>query len=196
MSKFLICIISIFYFIGSSQSFAMKNINDFVPNAKKIGESKLSVMLWDVYNATLYAPNGKWSFEKPFALELEYLRDFSGEKIANRSVQEIRKQGFQNEIKLATWHTQMRDIFPDVNDGDKIVGFYTSKGETVFYDGNNELGHITDPEFSRQFFSIWLSPKTSAPNLRLSLIGENNKQKKENHETSENISAHRGYNND
>ena len=45
------------------------------------------------------------------------------------------------------------------------------EGQTIFYEGDQELGRINDPEFSRRFFSIWLSTKTSAPEIRLSLLG-------------------------
>lgn len=158
-------------FIGVSTAYAMDNIRTYVPNAQKVGTAKMRVMLWDIYQATLYAPNGDWSFDKPFALRLKYLRHLDGHKIADRSVQEMRGQGFSDEVKLATWHTQMRDIFPDVNEGDVINGVYMQEGQTIFYEGDQELGRINDPEFSRRFFSIWLSTKTSAPEIRLSLLG-------------------------
>ena len=37
-------------------------------------EGRLTYLLWDVYDAMLYAPKGKWSHDKPFALKLSYLR--------------------------------------------------------------------------------------------------------------------------
>jgi len=160
--------------IGISPTLASEDINAHVPKAQKVGNAKMNFMLWDIYEATLFAPNGQWSFDQPFVLELKYLRHLSGEKIADRSVQEMRGQGFDDEVKLAAWHTQMREIFPDVDEGDVISGVYTADAQTIFYLGNKELGRVQDPEFSRHFFSIWLSPKTSRPELRLSLLGLDN----------------------
>jgi hypothetical protein len=182
--------------IAASPAYAIENMNDLVPKAQKVGEAKLRVMLWDIYDATLFAPNGEWSFEKPFVLQLKYLHSFKGEKIADRSVQEIRGQGFDGEVKLAMWHTQMRNIFPDVAEGDVISGVYNADGSTVFYKGDERIGRILDPEFSHQFFAIWLSPKTSEPEMRLSLLGQTHNQGKNDHENSQNNSSYGDHNND
>ena len=157
--------------IGITPAFAMQNIRSHIPTAQKVGQGRLTYLLWDVYDATLYAPEGDWKKDEPFALELAYLREIEGKKIADRSVEEIRNQGFDNEVKLATWHTQMRKIFPDVAEGDIITGVFTENGQSVFYKDNTEVGRIKDSEFSRAFFDIWLNEKTSAPNLRRKLLG-------------------------
>lgn len=157
--------------LGITPVHAVEYISSHIPDAKAVGEGRLSFMMWDIYDARLYAPAGSWSKEKPFALELSYLREVSGEKIADRSVEEMRNQGYTNEVKLADWHTQMRDIFPDVNEGNILTGVYANNGETIFYKDDNEIGRISDPEFGLQFFNIWLSEKTSAPDLRRKLLG-------------------------
>lgn len=151
--------------------FANDLLSEFVPNAKPVGEGRLSVFIWDVYDATLYAPNGDWNTERPFALELSYLMNLEGKKIADRSIEEIRNQGFDDEIKLADWHSQMRSIFPDVGEGVKLIGVYTKEGESVFFKNNETIGRVTDPEFGKAFFDIWLSEKTSEPGLRKKLLG-------------------------
>jgi len=158
--------------LGISPAYAIDYINVYVPNAEKVGQGRLSYMLWDVYDATLYAPDGDWQSDKPFALQLSYLRDIPGKKIADRSVEEIRAQGFADEVRLAGWHTQMRSIFPNVREGLSLTGVYTNTAETVFYEDNKEIGRVKDPEFGRQFFNIWLSPQTSAPDLRRKLLGQ------------------------
>lgn len=154
--------------IGISPAYAL---DKYVPAAEKVGEGRMSVMLWDVYDAALYAPEGIWEAEKPFALRLSYLRSLVGKKIADRSIEEIRDQGFNDEVKLATWHGQLRNIFPDVDEGIVLTGVKTKSGATVFYKDDMEIGSINDPEFSEAFFNIWLSEKTSAPGLRRMLLG-------------------------
>jgi len=155
----------------------MPFVEKHIPKAQKVGEARLTVMFWDVYDATLFAPNGQWAKQKPFALTLSYLRDFEGEDIADRSIKEIRKQGFDDEVKLATWHTQMRQAFPDVQNGDQLTGIYTQDGHTLFYMGDKRVGTIKDPEFGKKFFAIWLGPETSIPNFRYSLLGYSNAEK-------------------
>lgn len=157
--------------IGVSPAFASDQIDLHVPDAEIVGQGRLSYMFWDVYDAALFAPNGQWKQGQPFALKLSYLRDLEGEKIADRSIEEIRNQGFRNEVKLADWHSQLRNIFPDVKMNSSITGIYTNEGITIFYQNNQEIGRVNDPEFGQKFFDIWLSQKTSAPSLRKKLLG-------------------------
>ena len=153
-------------------AYASDVIHTHVPDAQLVGSGKLNVMIWDVYDATLYAPDGHWSPSQPFALRLEYRREIKGDDIANRSVEEIRKLGYTDEVKLAAWHSQMRSIFPDVEDGTKLIGVYTPKQSTVFYHGTQHIGSIVDPDFGKWFFDIWLSENTPEPELRAALLGK------------------------
>ncbi len=157
--------------IGITPAFATEQLNQYVPGAQQVGEGRFSFFLWDVYDAALFAPNGQWKEGKPFALRLTYLRDLEGKKIADRSAEEIRGLGFRDEVKLADWHSQMKGIFPDVSANISLTGIYTSEGESIFFEDNKEIGRITDPEFGRYFFNIWLSKNTSAPELRKKLLG-------------------------
>ena len=147
------------------------SIKSLVPGAQKVGEGRLTYVFWDVYDATLYAPQGQWRDNPPFALQLSYLRSLEGSKIADRAITEMREQGFDDEVRLATWHTQMRNIFPDVDQGVRLTGVYTQTGATIFYRNGAEIGSLSDPAFGQAFFGIWLDEKTSAPELRLQLIG-------------------------
>lgn len=162
--------LTLLIFFSSNNAYADSYIKSYLPNGEKVGEGRLTVLFWDVYDATLYAPNGQWQENKPLALKLSYLRNISGKKIADSSVEEIRKQGFSDEVKLADWHTQMRTIFPDVDEGTTLTGILTRDGQTLFYQNGQAIGHIKDPEFGRYFFDIWLSEKTTAPQLRRKLL--------------------------
>ncbi|NCT41073.1 MAG: hypothetical protein GW778_05380 [Alphaproteobacteria bacterium] len=152
---------------------ASERIEEILPDAKIIGEGRLTYLLWDVYDAALYAPNGMWRDDEPFALKLSYLMDIEGKKIADRSVVEMRHQQTANEVQLAAWHAQMCKIFPKVQEGETITGVYTKNKETVFYKGDQEIGRIKDPKFSKAFFGIWLSKDTNAPDLRRKLLSGN-----------------------
>lgn len=162
---------AILLFAMSTHGYGAEHINKYVKDAKVVGSGKLSYLLWDVYNATLYAPNGRWKRNKPFALSLSYLRAVTGKDIADRTVQEIRKLGFTNEVKLAAWYRQMKRIFPNVTKGSNLTGIYTPNSQTYFYRGKRQIGYIRDPEFGYWFFNIWLGKNTSQPDLKLKLTG-------------------------
>ena len=169
--KTIIQTASVMALIGVSPALAANYINRLVPNAQKVGTARMQYMIWDIYDAALYAPDGKWSSNRPYALQLKYLKNLSGEKIADRSIKEMRGQGFYDDNRLAVWHEQMKAIFPDVQEGDVLIGIYTQEAETVFFDAEKEIGRIIDPEFGKRFFGIWLNEATSEPDIRMGLLG-------------------------
>jgi hypothetical protein len=46
-----------------------------VPDAELVGQGRLKFLFWNVFDASLYAPDGTWSRDEPFALSVPYLRD-------------------------------------------------------------------------------------------------------------------------
>ncbi len=142
-----------------------------IPDGSVVGRGTLSYAFWDVYDVTLVAPRGQWRQDKPFALSITYHRAFSGKDIAERSVQEIRKQGFSDEARLAHWKNAMQTLFPDVTPGMTLTAVYQPNQKTIFYQGNRLIGTIKDELFGPLFFDIWLSEKTSEPDLRRALLG-------------------------
>jgi hypothetical protein len=91
--------------------------------------------------------------------------------IAERSVDEIAKLGYGTPDQRARWGVLMKQIFPDVVDGDRIVGVYLPQSGARFYYNGKAIGEIQDREFAKAFFGIWLDPRTSEPALRKKLLG-------------------------
>jgi len=141
-----------------------------LPNLVLLGESRLSVLFWDIYDARLYVQDRTYHPDQPFALSLTYLRDFSGPDIAQRSIKEIRQQGFGDESVLDSWKAQLSAIFPDVVVGDEIIGVSNPSEGAQFFLNGSLIGTITDQNLRVRFFDIWLSEKTSEPEMRLSLL--------------------------
>jgi|APIni6443716594_1056825.scaffolds.fasta_scaffold228912_2 hypothetical protein len=119
-----------------------------------------------VYQATLWA--GEDPLRPPLALRLDYKRSIAGTAIAEASVKEMR-QLVSDEQQLDLWGEQMAQIFPDVRDGDHILGVWQADG-VRFLQGDRMLGSVADAEFARAFFGIWLDEQTSAPELRAALL--------------------------
>lgn len=162
--------------IWTTLSHAEPYVYEYFPEAKKVSSARYSVLIFDVYDATLYTVSGKPETTLPFALQLAYLRDFKGEDIADRSAEEMRTQQGIDEVTLAGWHSQMRNIFPNVEEGDSITGIYRAKAECRFYKNKVFIGQVTDDHFCHAFFNIWFGENTSAPKLRKKLLTQKTQQ--------------------
>lgn len=142
-----------------------------LPDAKLLGKADIYYFFWHIYEARLYT-NGSFSFEKPFILTLHYQRPIDGSNIAKVSAEKIRELGFSDEVALAAWYSQMKEIFPDVQKGSELTGVYQPDNPTLFYQNGRVLGSIRDAEFGKWFFGIWLDKKTEKPLMRKALLGE------------------------
>ena len=143
----------------------------YFSNPAKVGQGLLSHLFWDVYTATLIAPNAKWHPDMPFALSVKYLLDIDGADIAERTISEIRDQGYADEPNLSVWQEKLLNILPNVTDGTRLTAVRDKTGHTIFYHDGNWIGEIDDRAFTRRFFDIWLGEKTPRPALRRALLG-------------------------
>lgn len=138
-----------------------------------VGQARLRVWGFQVYDATLYASAGfdaqRYEAQR-FALELAYLRRFEGADIAQRSIDEMRAQAPIDDTTAARWLAAMKGLFPDVAPGDRITGVHVPGTGARFYLNGRWLGAVDDDAFSRRFFAIWLSPRTSQPAMREALL--------------------------
>jgi hypothetical protein len=141
-----------------------------VPDAELAGEARFRVLFWNVYDAALYAPEGDYRADAPFALSLTYLRDFTSDQIVGRTMAEIERQPDVDAASLAPWREQLSALIPDVQKGMTITGLRDSTGRAQFYLGVELLGTIQDTELSRRFFDIWLGEHTSAPEFQQALL--------------------------
>lgn len=71
----------------------------------------------------------------------------------------------------ARWLERMQQLFPDVEKGDRITGLQLAGKVARFFVNGALRGEVRDADFTRLFFGIWLSPRSSEPELRKSLLG-------------------------
>jgi Chalcone isomerase-like len=151
-----------------------REIAQVLDQARKLGQSRLVVFGFNIYDAKLWASEG---FDvgnyasSGFALEIRYLRNFGGSALAERSLKEMRNQSQVSDTKAQEWLDLMRKTFPDVKKGDQLIGIHRADGTSSFILNGKPIGEVRDTEFSRLFFGIWLSPKTSEPKMRRELMG-------------------------
>jgi len=148
-----------------------------LPQAQLVGKTRLTVFGFQVYDARLWAAPDfvASSFSsQPMALELTYLRDFKALDIAERSIKEMRRSASISDAQEARWLAELQRVVPDVKKGDRILGIHLPGAGADFWVNGKAAGNIADPEFARLFFGIWLSPKTSEPQMRSRLLNLQN----------------------
>lgn len=138
-----------------------------------VGEGKYSYWFWDLYQARLATPSGKfvdYQQSAPLLLELRYLRDISKPEFVDATVDQWRIQagGVQKQHKL--WAGELRSLWRDVKKGDTLSAELHADGLVSFYFNQQLLGKTKDPNMGAAFFDIWLSEKTTAPELRQLLL--------------------------
>ena len=138
-----------------------------------VGQARLRVWGFEVYDASLWTAPGfdaQRYAEHRFGLELSYLRSFKGRDIAERSIDEMRGIAAITPEQATRWLAAMSTLFPDVQRGDRITGVHVPGSGARFYLNGRLRGELADENFSRLFFGIWLSPKTSQPAMRATLL--------------------------
>jgi len=141
----------------------------FLPTPKPVGEGQLRWWGFLIYDATLWSSNGQYEPTKPYALSLSYARTVSRDQIVDASLDQMRDLGI-DVAQHPDWSEKLRQVFEGVTKGDSLTGIYMpGKGAVFFY--NNRLTGQIDEALAQAFFSIWLDPKTTEPELRLSLLG-------------------------
>ena len=146
-----------------------------LPQARLLGTARLTVWGFAVYDARLWVNPDFQSASyarSAFALELTYLRNFEGKAIAERSLQEIRRQGSVDDAQAARWLAALEAAIPDVRAGDRLLGVYQpASGVALWHNGVADAS-LGEPLLERRFMGIWLDPATSEPTLRLRLLGQ------------------------
>lgn len=144
-----------------------------LPQARPRGRGRLHFLGLPVYEARVWSaqPVVDDGATQPLAIEVRYARELSGERIARRSIDEMKRIGPFDDEQAERWLQAMTRLFPDVRAGDRLTGVQRPGQAARFYFNGRWRGEVADAEFTRLFFGIWLSPRTSEPALRAQLIG-------------------------
>lgn len=138
-----------------------------LPSLQRWGTGEFRRFGFFVYEATLWA-QARESALPPLALSLTYKRSIKGHVIAQASADQMRGLGAK-DADLAAWLGHMQAVFPDVTDGDQIVGVQWPDRADFYFNGQ-PTGEVPGAAFAQLFFGIWLDPRTSEPRLRSALL--------------------------
>lgn len=158
---------------GGSASAIPVEVLQALPQAEALGQTRLRVWGFQIYDARLWVAPGfrAQRFDQhAAALELTYLRAFAAADIAARSITEMRRSADISTAQAAQWQQDMQRVFPDIKQGDRLLGVHKPGAGASFWFNGKPAGEIADPAFARLFFGIWLSPQTSEPAMRTALL--------------------------
>jgi hypothetical protein len=142
------------------------------PQLHLLGQGVLRYLFWKIYDIASYVSGTTWRDDAPHALAVVYARAFTGAEIADEGVKQMRHLGYQDTRQLDRWRADMLMGFPVVHPGDQVTAVFFPPDETRFYINNLLTAEVHDVTFSQAFFGIWLSPQSSEPKLRRTLLGQ------------------------
>ena len=134
-----------------------------------VGQARLKVLFWNIYDSALYTPSGMWQGEGPYQLSLHYLRDIPVHQLIEQTDKAWREQG-RTHPRQAEWLAQLTDIWPDITEGDNLVLSVAASGHSGFWFNGEYIGAIQDEDFGPLFGGIWLDADSPQPDLRAKLI--------------------------
>lgn len=181
MKRLIVTVLFLLQAIGCTAAFAQNtaaptHIQSEVAQARLSGSGTYRWFGLAIYDAQLWVGadgvNSDELFQSRFAIDLTYARTLYGSKIADASIDEIKKLKLGTAEQQQQWLQKMTAIFPDVTAGTHITGVFIPNESARFYLNGKWLGEIKDPQFAQAFFSIWLHKNTSAPDLRRKLLQE------------------------
>lgn len=143
-----------------------------IPNAQAVGQAPYRLLGITVFNAELYASEGAFSWQRPFALSLTYARSARQSTIVNRTISEMSNRGAGSAEQLAPLRTQLERCFPSVQRGDRITGVSTGANTARFFVNGAQSCQIEWPNFRRHFFGIWLDARGGQAAMSARLRGE------------------------
>lgn len=140
---------------------------------KKVGKAKFSVFIWDVYESELSTSSGEYpdtSSEEVLIYKINYLRDVTSKELIKSTIEQWEHLNIEASV-YKPFIPELNKIWPDIKSGDSLA-LVVKQNMNAFYYNNKFIGSIDDAEFAKIFLAIWLSEKTSEPELRNSLLGK------------------------
>lgn len=137
---------------------------------KTVGTGQMQWAFFKIYTISLQTFDGIYKPGVfPQALEITYHRDIPSKRLVNATRDQLKHIAYTHP-DLENWMQQLSDFWPDINKGERLRFEVDQEQNNVFFHNGQTIGSVANAEFSYAFLSIWLSPKTSEPDLRQELI--------------------------
>ena len=149
---------------------APAEIASVIHAATPYGSGKYAVLFITAYDTELWTDAPGWSMNAPFALTLRYHIGFSSDYLLNRTLREMK--GVDPKLSDADIERYRKAMafFAPASSGDEMTMLYQPGEPVRFFKNGAPTGEVNEPGFAQDFFGVWLSPATSEPDLRKSLL--------------------------
>ena len=142
-----------------------------VPDAELVGAARLQMFFFKIYDAQLFAPNGRFSRDDAYALRLTYLIDAKKDKIVERTVKEMKRQKAASSKVIEGWVPLMEDAFISMDKGSYADFIHTGDGRVLLTANGKLISEITDSRFITALMNVWLGPKVRDKEFQDKLMG-------------------------
>ena len=144
---------------------------EIMPTAKKVGEARFKVFLFKIYDAELFAPDGRFDRKGPYALRLNYLLDAKKDRIISSTVKEMKRQKAASSKVIEGWVPLMEDAFISMDKGSYADFIHTGDGRLLLTADGKLISEITDGRFITALMDVWLGPKVRDKEFQDKLMG-------------------------
>ncbi|MGC9459638.1 chalcone isomerase family protein [Vibrio genomosp. F10] len=146
-----------------------------IRDLSKVGTGEMSYLFWTIYEAEYYSGQHAITGEPDKnrqALKIEYLKSIESKALIQATIEQWQHLNYDaNDIEQ--WAASLENLWPNVEPGNTLTLLLEEDGRSEFYFNNELIGTIGSESFGTAFLSIWLSEKTSEPELRRQLLGLN-----------------------
>jgi hypothetical protein len=143
-------------------------LRNLIESPRPYGEAKLTKLLWDIYDISLWTDANVWSSDEPYAITIHYLRSFTTDQLVDKTIEEMKRLGAP--FNPENYRKKLETLFPNVNEGDRITAFFESGSKVTFFFNGSAKGNVSNGDFANYFSDIWLSPETEEPEARRELL--------------------------
>ena len=149
-----------FFLLGCSGAQAQGTLEGsddlLVLEATKKGSALYKVLGVSLYQASLYSTEDSFAWQYPFALELGYLRSFSGELLVSATLNEVARMGTPDEDH-SELPLMLGECFKSVQKGDVYLAIAYTPNRLRIKLNNEQVCDIVYENISPKVLGIWLS---------------------------------------
>jgi len=164
MKALSLSLLSFCFFATAAYANPPAEVRAVLPAPAIKGQTTGNLFSVDIFDAQLFTANGaEFSWDRPFALTLEYRYDFSADLLAMASVREIARMEGLRVAALRPLRDQLKTCFRNVTEGERVTGVGRSEDVIEIYVNGTKTCALQQDNLRERFFSIWLGDSTRDP---------------------------------
>ncbi|MCR6660577.1 MAG: hypothetical protein NVV72_14990 [Asticcacaulis sp.] len=126
----------------------------FVPQPGLVGSGRLNILTVPVLDISLFAPQSHWRPDRPYALQVTFLRDLEARRMAGHIRDEMQHIGAGDAGRLELWTRELEAVLPDMRRGDVLTGVRDQGARSSFFTVTDLWGISRKMDFQRLFLAF------------------------------------------